>query len=167
MTIIFLKSGDKKILSGKTSEATASFKKEEIMKKEKFYRYMSVNEFNKMLAGRKIVGHKFPTTRTTSAGICFLSENTSFVSDDGSVHNMTPVECLDFLEGVVTNDVLVEFSTDVLPKESSGAYADPFGYDGLICIKEYCVPEYDRNTFHPVRYAMVQDPQRAVWYNIH
>lgn len=127
----------------------------------KVYRYMSMTEFTKMSAGCDITGRRYHKARTESEGVCFLSEKTHA---DGITY--TPEQCLSFLAGIVTNDILVEFETEEVLQECHAIYADPQGdYYDIIVITEYCVPSYNRETFRPVRYAMVDYSNNADWYD--
>lgn len=123
----------------------------------KLYRYMSTDEFTKMIAGINLVNkNTFTNNRTESAGFCFLSENTN---------GYTPVEAILFLQGIVTNDVLVEFTVDPkLVSKSSGVYIDPVE-DGLLIIDEYCTVSYNRDLFKPCKYALVENSGKAIWYD--
>lgn len=107
----------------------------------KVYRYMSNNEFNMLTAGCTISGANSICSlcNTTSNGVCFIADNTDVDGVD-----FDALECYDFLNGVVSDDVLVcmEISEDKL-NIGYGVYAHPFGgfYD-TVTIKEYCIDEY-------------------------
>lgn len=125
----------------------------------KVYRYMSFHEFNLMEAGVTIVGRSYHDANTDSVGVCFLPELT-YVRDGEA---WTADKCLEFMSGIVTNDVLVEFETNETMTESWGEYADPYGdYDDTISIMELCIPQYNRSSMIPVRYAMGD----TNWYDI-
>ena len=141
----------------------------------KLYRYMSLAEFSKMLAGVDITGKRDFKARTASEGVCFLAETTvgtrsCFYTEEDSVVEFSPEWTIQFLEGIVTNDVLVEFETQEEVEESWGIYADPLtdGWYDTICINEYCVPSYNRDTFIPLRYALVDEDHiyKTVWYPV-
>ena len=149
----------------------------------KLFRYMSIREFSMMSSGCDIVGKSdFSNCRTNSAGICFLGEETRFTSHIEVYREKTdsfeteevrscysPINCLAFLSGIVSEDVLVEFEVENPDglRESFGVYADPVNgdYDAVICITEYCIDSYNRDVFVPTRYAMVSDYRSAVWYD--
>lgn len=130
----------------------------------KIYRYMSKKEFQLYTAGVPMIHAKNNLkANTTSVGFCFLGEKTQIKNNIC----YSSVECLEFLEGIVTNDVLVEMTApDELLKKSLGIYASPFNYDDTICIQEYCAKSYDLTTFIPCRYAMVAASKKADWYTI-
>lgn len=134
----------------------------------KVYRFMSFKEFNKMLAGVPIVGRKSFNARTSSSGICFLPEVVKFNSSDGEEYEFCPSACFCFLNGIVSSDVLVEFETDREFQESYGIYADPCGsYYDCICIRELCIPEYDREILIPLRYCVDVAPcVKEKWYDV-
>ena len=74
----------------------------------KYYRYMSFDEFSKLASGCDIIGKRHHKARTSSSGICFLGEYTVINSDNAiSQFTFSPEQCLNFLLGIVTNDVLV------------------------------------------------------------
>ena len=127
----------------------------------KYYRYMSAKEFNLLTAGCKLVHTGKFHARTISNGFCFLGEKTNFSvwDEDGEEINFTytPEQCLLYLEGIVSDDVLVEFESEMELTKSWGTYADPTcisGYDGTIDPAEYCIKEYDREIMRPVRYCV-------------
>lgn len=120
----------------------------------KFYRFMSEREFIKMSAGCPMTNNNpHSNRRTASVGFCFLGEKTE--DDNGNVY--TPESCIEFLSGIVSSDILVEFegNEDVL-NESYGVYANPMtsDWDDFITIPEYCTCEYDREMLVPTRYAI-------------
>lgn len=118
----------------------------------KFYRYMSMKEFQKMSAGCDIFGKNSFKARTNSEGVCFLGENT--LVDD---RDFSPIQCYIFLNGIVSSDILVEFEAadGVELEEAFGIYADPYGdYYDCMSITEYNLPMYNRDIMRPVRYCM-------------
>lgn len=127
----------------------------------KVYRYMSWGEFNKMAAGLEIVGKRHYNANTTSTGICFLPETVTWSSFDGEGYidySQRAEECLNFLSGIVSDDVLVEFEADSTRlTETCGQYADPCicEWGAYISITEYCAPSYSRDSIRPLRYALV------------
>ena len=132
------------------------------------YRYMSIEELNKVMAGVEISSdNKFKNCRTTSEGICFLPEIVKFWSDSiNDTVEFSPVDCFRFLNGVVSsNSILVEFETHEELTQSSGVYADPYtdDWDATICIDELCTKSYNRDTFIPKRYSF---PKEDIWYNL-
>lgn len=136
----------------------------------KLYRYMSNKELQKLMAGIKMYPNvNFHKAKTDSEGFCFLGEKTIVQYGDED-YCFSPENCIRFLSGIVTNEVLVEFEANVsLVKESWGCYSDPFGdYDDSIFITEYCAKTYDRDNFIPTRYALVPDfeVRNTIWYNL-
>lgn len=138
----------------------------------KLYRYMSMEEFNAMSIGMDIVGiNDFSANATTSTGVCFLGENTHFeiILDNGEVigRDYSPEACYAFLNGIVSNDVLVEFVTTdaVTVTPSTGKYANPCSgiWDDTIIITEYCMPKYNRDTLIPVAYTVDVDSSSTDW----
>ena len=142
----------------------------------KLYRYMSFKEFQKMASGMDMKHSKNSfKSRTDSKGFCFIGEKTSFVSSDceGNQQEFTfsPEECHQFLDGIVTDDVLVEFEADEnLLQKTTGIYADPIfqEWDCYISIAEFCAMSYNRDDFIPLRYAIQDDflsSNNIKWYN--
>ena len=131
------------------------------------YRYMSNKEFNKVTAGVTLVNNNsFKGNKTNSKGFCFLPEKVSFYSYAQETEvTLTAQECYEFLEGIVSRDVLVEFETEEELEESSGVYADPLTdeWGANIVIDELCTITYDRDTFIPKRYCI---PGDDIWYNV-
>lgn len=137
----------------------------------KIYRFMSIEELNKLLAGVELVNEsKHKGSRTSSEGFCFLPSLTVVMVDDYSEKYLTedgyepkrvcfaPHKCLSFLSGIVSEDALVEFETTPNShiKTSWGTYADPTTdeWGAYIDIVEYCSPSYSRETLTPVKYAL-------------
>ena len=108
--------------------------------KMKLYRFMSIKEFDRMLAGSEIIGKKdFPWFLTTSRGICLTDDPQSIVD----------------LEGIVSDGVCVEFECPNLSEagvlESRGVY-----YSGMKT--EYCIASYNNSVLKPLRYAPSTNP---------
>ena len=129
----------------------------------KVYRYMSRTEFTNLIHGMSLHNATVRDTfHSTSCGFCFLAETTTFTTRDfegeEQTYEYTPEECFYFLEGVVTEDVLVEF--DVLDSKllncGEGVYMNPITveYDYTISITEYSCHTYDRNVLRPLRYKL-------------
>lgn len=127
----------------------------------KLYRYMSINEFLKLMSGEKLTNtNKFSMNRTDSEGFCFLGEETAsqhgYDHEEGQILTYDALSCLQFLKGIVSDEILVEFnpSESAIKKlhEGTGIYSDPQGdYGDLICITEYSTTEYDKDAFNPNR----------------
>lgn len=86
----------------------------------KLYRYMSINEFLKLMSGEKLTNtNKFSMNRTDSEGFCFLGEETAYQHgydhDEGQILTYDALSCLKFLKGIVSDEILVEFN----PSESA------------------------------------------------
>ena len=131
----------------------------------KFYRFMSMKEFNKMSSGADITGKKSFEARTTSTGVCFLAEKVVCHDVTGN-YTLSPEKALDFLYGVVDNEVLVEFNTDMELRQSTGVYASLCGgWCDTMTVEEYCIPSYNRNTMKPLRYGFVELwNDKVEWY---
>ena len=135
------------------------------MAKAKFYRYMSMAEFTKMSAGADIIGKKSFNCRTTSTGVCFLAEQT-LCEDEDHKAIVTPEQAFDFLDGIVSDDIVVEFEAKQDLTESYGVYASIFcgGFYDRMVVTEYCVPSYNRDNMIPVRYGMIKRYNEIEWY---
>ena len=124
----------------------------------KVYRYMSLKEFSKMSAGCDIVGKVFHAAHTTGHGVFFLPETCGYA----------PERFLDFLSGIVTSDVMVEFEVNCPYDDSYGTYADPDNWDwySTITVHEVCVEKYNRDEMIPVRYYIPDDyfGNHGTWY---
>lgn len=129
----------------------------------KLYRYMSVLEFIKMSTGKEIRPYiyEFENNRTTSEGLCFIGEETAFSDEDGNRYVYTPVQCYDFLDGIVNPEVLVEFESQNAENIhiSSGVYANPMTdfFGDYISTTEYCMLSYQKDYLKPTRYAFFLD----------
>ena len=130
----------------------------------KVYRYMSMGEFKKMASGCPMVHvGNFRKSRTSSSGFCFLPEEIVAIDECGELR-FSPEECLEFLSGIASEDILVEFEA---PKssltESYGIYSNPATY-GHMSIRELCADEYNRDVFIPLRYGIVDRWGGCDWY---
>lgn len=123
----------------------------------KYYRYMSMVEFFGFLNEEEISPLRtFENCNTgEKEGMCFLGEETKFDSF-GEEKIFRPEDCLHFLNGLVSVDVLVEFETNVPIKETWGRYANPFtsGWDDTVIINEYRVDSYSSKDFKPTRFCL-------------
>ena len=85
------------------------------MEEMKVYRYMSFKEFNTMILGIPVVHKKRAfRARTNSYGFCFLPETTEFsvyseYSNERHDFSYNAEQCYEFLSGIVSEDILVEF----------------------------------------------------------
>ena len=140
----------------------------------KFYRFMSMREFVRMMNGGTIDGRHNHMARTTSHGICFLGE---FVQTDYKAPaiggwqwcgvSCSPADAFEFLSGIVSKDIIVEFEADPANfTESVGVYAVPeewgANWDSLMTTQEFTVPSYNRENCVPLRFAF---PGEWHWYN--
>lgn len=124
---------------------------------EKIYRYMSYDEAIKLLKG-EVLEHdcrKFEAT-TDSVGFCFLPEENHFRSRSGVVYNFSAEDCYEFLSGIVTASVLMEFAVTKEAEQKLhkgyGVYADPdAGWFSRIKIMEYSIPSYQKELLIPLR----------------
>ena len=106
----------------------------EVSSKMKLYRFMSLEEFLKMSVGITIKRYKTDRRfRTTSRDLCFLGKVTTFnipyEDDEGKYYyeecKFGPENCLRFLQGIVSTDVLVEFQPT--------KYIEVFKRNWLVC----------------------------------
>lgn len=66
----------------------------------KVYRYMGMVEFNHMLWGADIIGrNSFENMRTTSDGVCFLTETVEGKTDFGEEISYSAVDAYWFFNG--------------------------------------------------------------------
>lgn len=124
----------------------------------KIFRFMSMKEFRTMDAYVPMVHpkHHF-SARTSSKGFCFLA------SEDWDARF-----ALQFLSGIVSADVCVEFEVDEkYLTESCGIYADPHSdvWGDTMCITEYCTPTYSREIFKPTRYSFPTYGREVEWFS--
>ena len=115
----------------------------------KLYRYMSDLELKKYLDGETLISEKVhnKTKRTNSVGFCFLGEETTFRSSNGESYTFTSSQCLEFLGGIVSEEIVACFEfSDIDVTSAYGVYLDPFGhFDECITIKEFNVLKYNRD----------------------
>jgi hypothetical protein len=138
--------------------------------KTKVYRYMSKKELEMIMNGETVVGQlqddvASATGTANRSNVCFLGEVTKFRAV-GEDHAYSAVECYTFLEGIVSDEVLVEFETDITLEKGFGRYASPYGMGSAsIFIDEYYVPEYSSKDFKVVRYGTPDYYKDFTWNN--
>lgn len=122
----------------------------------KVFRFMSQEEFDKYLAGEKLINttdHRKKYAFTHSKGFCFFKY---MDWDDDGVDGISPEYAYEFMTGVATMDVVAVFETDQELSESSGRYANPYGsFFDTIWVDEYCIEEYSKETFRLIKYGHV------------
>lgn len=144
----------------------------------KFYRYMSEAEFKKLMNGEVLFNPKKRSVEhTNSNGFCFLAETTTFTTRDwnGNLQEYAwSADYCDFLDGIVSDDMLVEFevkSPDLL-QEGFGVYMNPITtkHDKTIRISEYSCHTYDKTVLKPLRFKVADGDypnwQRLPWQAI-
>lgn len=126
----------------------------------KLYRFMSFKEFNDLTFGMNMVSHNsHAKCRTNSVGFCFLGEQTDVMG-----RALTPVQCFQFLRGIVSDEILVEFEAPSnAVRASYGVYANPFS-DDFVVVDEYCTEHYNHKVFRPLRYCMFDRQGHEDWY---
>ena len=130
----------------------------------KYYRFMSEDEFNKLINGETLVNHNpHVKCRTTSIGFCFLREDSvangcgTYGMSEEIWHYMASNEVQAAREMIWntpgSNDVFVVFESSKEMKQSYGVYADGFsdGWDDFVRINEYCTEEYNNKEMVPIR----------------
>lgn len=132
-------------------------------------RYISREELEKFLSGEKLVNkkHHGEKNKSYSVGFCFLGEETVFRSQyDNKRHSYFPSECLKFLSGIVTPEILAEFEVNYKHlKKGYGIYADPTTdsfFAEKIIVSEYCTEEYSSRNFHLKWYKDLKTGERKV-----
>ena len=114
----------------------------------KIFRFMSKEEFDKLLAGETLVNNKNHKANTNSIGFCFMKDD--------------PEYCYEFLSGIVSDEVCVVFETKKELNKSFGIYADPSGsFFDNIAKDEYCTEEYSLEDFKIVKMCI---PRKFKWY---
>lgn len=131
----------------------------------KVYRYMSMNEFKKFVAGYTLTKNERGCRNRWSGELnpmfYFLPEvtNVGNMEWDRDFPALEAYRC--FYGGIVTEDVLVEFETSVVMEETSGNYLDWYGDE--VYADELCVPTYGRTRFIPLRYCFNALVEEKKW----
>ena len=125
----------------------------------KLFRFMSKDEFEKLINGEKLVNGKKHPGNTDSIGFCFMP-----YKEDEDIEYAH-----EYLSGIVTEDIIVVFETDKNNLNKSwGIYADPYGhFFDTITETEYCTTNYNKNTFKILKYGVNIDEHglNIKWYN--
>lgn len=114
----------------------------------KVFRFMSDEEFEKYLNGETLhndTNHRQEKRSTDSIGFCFMD-----------TEDVAPEFAYEFLSGIVSDDVCVQFEVDEsLLTESYGTYADPYGEDffSTMNVTEYCCNSYNKEDFKMLSYC--------------
>lgn len=125
------------------------------------YRYMSENEFKKLMAGEALengTDHS-KVAHSGSVGFCFLTSMTMIEGGIGSRRFLSAEEMYSMLGSLVSGDVLVRFETEETFLSSFGRYADPFSKMddifnlALVSIRELSLTRYSRETVRPVAFC--------------
>ena len=124
------------------------------------YRYMSMTEFEKLMAGEELVNNDpHDGQATDSVGFCFLP-GTICLEKNGIYRHCSPNDAIRFLDGIVSEDVLVEFQTKARFKKAVGRYEDPWNYSmnpfaasDYVYVKELSLTAYSKELLRPVRYC--------------
>ena len=105
----------------------------------KYYRFMSKNEFEKLINGETLKNDKKHQAKTNSVGFCFMKYD-----------DYKPKDAYEFMSGIVSEDICVVFETTKKLTKSYGVYADPDlsnGWFASITVDEYCIKEYSLQNF--------------------
>lgn len=114
----------------------------------KVFRFMSQEEFNKLQKGEVLTNtSEHLESNTTSVGFCFMD-----------CEDYSPESTYEFLAGVVSEDVVVQFEVDEsLLTKSEGTYAAPLIDDvswfSTMNVDEYCCTSYSNKDFKILSYA--------------
>jgi len=118
----------------------------------KIFRYMSKDEFDKLINGETLINNTIHKGHTNSVGFCFMK-----------VEDNEPRYAYEFLSGAVDDDVCVVFETKKKLNKSYGVYANPYGsFFDTITENEYCTKEYSLEDFKIVEIA-IPDFRKEEW----
>ena len=123
----------------------------------KYYRFMSEDEFSALINGEELVNHNRHTKyRTESVGFCFLGPDSiayGLRGPYGIEPGNEPVSAYRIVGGCCgSEEIFVEFEGKSI-KESGGVYADYSSedWDDCVLIKEYCTENYNSAILKPLR----------------
>ena len=111
----------------------------------KLFRFMSKEENEKLMSGETLTNKIAHKGKTASVGFCFME-----YEEDNDIEYSHK-----FLNGIVTDDIVVVFETDKKNVNKSwGIYAAPYGnlFDEIGRI-EYCTTQYNKATFKILKYG--------------
>ena len=141
-------------------------------KKRTVYRYMSDNEFRKLMNGDVLVNETdhSKSRHTHSVGFCFL-QDLSLVEGGRSKEWFTPATAILMLRTIVSEDVLVKFETEEVFRFSYGQYASPFERGGdlfnpeLVYMRELSLTRYSKDTVRPIEFCRGEVNCRGTMYS--
>ena len=111
----------------------------------KLFRFMSKEEFRKLVNGEDLENNTVHQGHTNSIGFCFMEEDNCNY----------PEYAYEFLSGVVSDNICVRFETEVKLKEGYGIYADPYGsFFSTITQIEYSITKYNNRDFKILEFAI-------------
>lgn len=111
-------------------------------------RFMSEEEFTKLMNGETLVNNTKHTAKTNSVGFCFMPIEDD--EDDDIAHAIQFM--YKFLGGIVSDDYVVVFDQiDAELFEGYGVYANPYGsfFDTMI-MTEYSITQYNNQILKPI-----------------
>lgn len=119
----------------------------------KYFRFMSIEEFKKLLNNEELINNTVHKAFTNSVGFCFMR------------YNEEPEEAYEYLSGIVSNNVCAVFETKKRLKKTYGIYADPYGYFfDTVTNDEYCTKKYNLKDFKIVKFAIPKYKGKWKWY---
>ena len=130
-------------------------------------RFMSNDEFSKLISGQELYNDKIHSGFTNSIGFCFFEDYGIDLSESEDAIRQSIESSInyniDMLSGIVSNDVCVVFdSLDAELILSKGRYADPYGaFFGTIWRAEYCIEHYNKHMIKPLYSVRNFD----IWFN--
>ena len=131
------------------------------------YRYMGITELMRFLRGNIIQSYNYDD-------IHFLSEKTKVYlnkNDSSDMEEFDPVTCLEFMEGIVTKDILCKFEAKedlVRPKLARYAnpyMASPYMRDDRCNIIEYTCDTYNNKDFKLISLKIITNDISYHRYN--
>ena len=111
----------------------------------KLFRFMSKEEFRKLVNGEELEKNKGHDGKTNSIGFCFMKDD---------IYN-NPEYAYEYLSGIVSKDICVKFETEIELKKGYGIYADPYGsFFSTITQIEYSITKYNNRDFKILEFAI-------------
>ena len=120
-------------------------------------RFMSEEEFTKLMNGEALVNNTKHAAKTNSVGFCFMPID----DDDDIAHTIQFM--YEFLSGIVSDDYVVVFEQkDAELLKGYGVYADPYGsFFDTMTMTEYSITQYNNRILKPIWFK--KDANHFYW----
>lgn len=126
------------------------------------YRFMGITELMRFLRGDTIQSHNYDDIHFLPEKVkVYLNKN-----DNSKMEEWEPISCLEFMEGIVTKDILCKFEAkEDLVRPKLARYASPYMLDDGCNIIEYTCDTYNNKDFKLISLKIITNDISYHRYN--